>query len=277
MTDVATHTLKYIDRFGNNLPVASATPIQLMEIAAFEGKIQVLEWFHSIGYTAKNIYAENYALYKKGITPYNCSICRSAAQGGQLEALQWLHKMGFIIDDGIWTYAAHSTNVELFEWILLIKPDTSVPTHALQVAAAAQSPEFLKFVHKTWGISWEVAVLVAGTAAAVSRSRYGGLELMLKIIKTQKPELQPVWVVSIAAYNGHFEDVKWLIENGYPRGEALAGALAGEQTQIVEWLRSTGTTEPANYVKIKPENDAKSPGFILNTFHIWRRQPQRYF
>jgi hypothetical protein len=186
------------------------------------------------------------AAQKKGLTVIPQSFinlqsnaCIKAAERGDLASLQKLRKMGYSWGVNALSSAVHSNNREMMIWMI----DDKCPRDQLACYTAIEQNNFglLKWLHKK-GCPLTVDCIKIACAN-------GELEILiwlherrnnLDLIFGVENEFSRNFPTGIAAKNGQFAILKWLINNNYPLCEdninAKFIAEKENQVEIIEYL-----------------------------------------
>lgn len=177
--------------------------------AAEVGNLEILQWLKDHD-------------YKLG------EICDIAAEKNHLNVLQWAKENGCSLSDNICIYAAENNNLDMLQWA---RENECPWNNKVCIRAAAKSHfEILK-----WAITngcpvnnSKICSIVAGLGESdlIQWLHYAGCP----------------WDVSTcieAACSGHFEILKWVIENGCPVNNPSICTIIAEHgnLELLKWLR----------------------------------------
>lgn len=241
----AVFALKYTNKYLHSaIPTPAISADELMIASAIEGNLPAIQWLHSLNFMS---YSVN--------SPRRCG---AAARNGHHHILMWLVKNGYRIDKRVVIDAAFSGSIEMFE--ILKRLGYTPNNETISIAAALGHVDLIEWICNLNCIYIHANRLIHIAAAA-------GQTKVLEWLPYEKVEHN--WsIVGIAAYNGHLDTVRWLLEKGYDRYTAMQYAIQGEQHVVRDWIEShyTFLSKPTGHVHIPASHDMKSCHFILNKY-----------
>lgn len=159
--------------------------------ASFGGQIEMLKFLMS-----------NYHFHQS-------QICECAAKGNQFETLKWLRNLGIEWDEHTCKHVAENGNFEMLKWC--VNNGAPYDITATNSAVDAGIFEMLKWLVKDAQAEW-------GESTFTCAAENGRLEMLQWLADMSTTEELPFGVLdcALAARDGHFDTLKWCIQNGAP-------------------------------------------------------------
>ena len=198
--------------------------------AARAGRVDVLRWMRSNGYT------------------WNARTSAAAALGGHLDVLRWLHRRGCPRDEETYDIAEVGENLEMVKWLRRSRPgwprcrivaslgSLSVFSwlHTLECGDTCTAPYSAALYGRVDVLSWLDERGRSFTGLVCEYAAAGGQLGALKWLSLRAPWDAHVCVA--ACRYGHLHVLKWAVENGCRWSPAECKLAAGEFPDILRWV-----------------------------------------
>ncbi|KAJ8525104.1 hypothetical protein ON010_g16012 [Phytophthora cinnamomi] len=238
-----------LDRLG---PACKGRSPALLEVAAWNGHLEIVEWLHSelrvpfsptVWHAADNGHLDVVKwLHENGYKHGRAAVMDSAAMYGRLDVVKWLHEhRAEGCSEQAMDGAALEGHLEVVQWLHETRSEGC--TNAAMNAAASRG--HLKVV------KWLHAHRREGcTHVAMDSAAENGHLHVVKWLQANRNEGCTSAAMDSAASNGHFEVVKWLHENRNEGCTTKALDMAAENgyLKVAKWLhvnRNEGCTTDA--------------------------------